>query len=174
MYSNFQIKSNKISYRYDKSIYFNFSAMFLVQLHPFSSNYIFCKSTKSTFIKVKTPWHKILTNHVTPCQVRIMEQKCYFCLILVFRNLICKFSLISDKNLIPWVKMVKHQIRDHDYKTEGGHVIEVSAGGFTFLKVNGDMFSWLYFQVPVSFTVIGSIASSTLKFMHNTRHKVVR
>ena len=37
--------------------------------------------------------------------------------------------------------MGKHQIRDHDYKTEGGHVIEVSAGGFTFLKVNGDMFS---------------------------------
>ena len=91
-----------------------------------------------------------------------------------FSHLICKLSLISDKNLNPWVKMVKHQIRDHDYKTEGGHVIEVSAGGFTFLKVNGDMFSWLYFQVPVSFTVIGIIASSTLKFMHNTRHKVVR
>ena len=35
------------------------------------------------------------------------------------------------------------------------------------------MFSWPYFQVRISFTIIGSIASSTLKFKHNTRHKVV-
>ena len=35
------------------------------------------------------------------------------------------------------------------------------------------MFSWSYFQVRISFTIIGSIASSTLKFKHSTRHKVV-
>ena len=35
------------------------------------------------------------------------------------------------------------------------------------------MLSRSYFQVPVSFTIIGSIASSTLKFIYNTRHEVV-
>ena len=38
---------------------------------------------------------------------------------------------------------------------------------------NVDVLSWPFFQVPVSFTIIGSIASSTLKFIYNTRHEVV-
>ena len=35
-------------FSYDNSIYFKFSAMFRVQLHQFSSNQSFCKSTKYT------------------------------------------------------------------------------------------------------------------------------
>ena len=61
MYSYIQIKSNKISSSYDKSVYFNFSVTFRVQLHPFSSNYIFCKPAKKyMFIKVKTPLQRII------------------------------------------------------------------------------------------------------------------
>ena len=45
---------------YNKSIYL-FTAMFRVELHPFSSNQFFCKSTKKyKFINVKTPWRKII------------------------------------------------------------------------------------------------------------------
>ena len=41
-------------------------------------------------------------------------------------------------------------------------------------KCSANVLSWPYFQVLVSFTIIGSIASSTLKFIYSTRHMVVK
>ena len=39
-------------------------------------------------------------------------------------RLIDKFSLISNKYLlVPWARMVKSSKRGHDYKTEGGHIL---------------------------------------------------
>ena len=39
---------------------------------------------------------------------------------------------------------------------------------------NIDMFSRRYFQMAISLTIIGTITSTTLKFMKNERHKVIR
>ena len=44
---------------------------------------------------------------------------------------------------------------------------------FKSLWLNADAFSWPDFQVQVIFTVKGSIASSTLKFIYYVWHKVV-
>ena len=79
-------------------------------------------------------------------------------------HLISKLFLISNKIvLVPWAKMVTSSNEGLWLQNRKWSRIELSADGFNFFKCQWET-PWLFFQVPVSFTLIGSIASFTLKF----------
>ena len=65
-----------------------------------------------------------LSNQIVPCQIRIMERNWYFCLVLVYQAWLIsflRFLIETYESFEPgwW----NHQMRGHDYKTEGSHVL---------------------------------------------------
>ena len=54
-------------------------------------------------------------------------------------RLINKLPLISNKNLVPWAKILKSSNERSLLQNKRWSRIEVSADSFTFLKVNGEM-----------------------------------
>ena len=89
-----------------------------------------------------------------------------FTIDLSLSHLINKLSIIFNTNLlVPWARMVKLSNWGSWLQNRRWSRAELSADNLTFLKVNGDMsMSSPNFEVPFSFTIIGSTESSSQKF----------
>ena len=109
--------------------------------------------------------------------MEIIERNWCFC--LTIKHLIIKLLLICNKNLlVPWTKMVKSSNEGSWLQTKRWSSIELSADGFTFLKLMGKcrcvLLTLLSSTCQFHCQYYETNSSSTLKFINITRHKVLR
>ena len=94
----------------------------------------FWKSTKKVqAYQYKNPQTKInkiqliiieLSNHIILCQIRIMDRNWCFCLILLYQTWLISFLwFLIETYESPEPGWWNHQMRGHDYKAEGDHVL---------------------------------------------------
>ena len=88
-------------------------------------------------------------------------------------RLINKLSFIAKKACL-WAKMVKSS-KDGSWKqNKRWSRTELSVESLTFLKVTAKCQRVLQTLLLSAFDLIGRIGSSTLKFINNTRRKIIR